>query len=72
MWSGDDIYFMKLALEEAEKGGSPDEVPVGAALVSEGACWAVGTTAGEPNDSTADMRRSWRCAARGLGEQLPS
>lgn len=37
MWSGDDIYFMKLALEEAEKADRLDEVPVGAVLVSEGA-----------------------------------
>jgi tRNA(adenine34) deaminase len=37
MWSGDDIYFMKLALEEAEKAERLDEVPVGAVLVSEGA-----------------------------------
>ena len=36
MWSGDDIYFMKLALEEAEKADSLDEVPVGAVIVSEG------------------------------------
>jgi tRNA(adenine34) deaminase len=37
MWSGDDIYFMKLALEEAEKADRLDEVPVGAVLVSVGA-----------------------------------
>jgi len=36
MWSGDDIYFMKLALEEAEKADSLDEVPVGAVIVNEG------------------------------------
>ena len=37
MWSGDDIYFMKLALEEAERADRLDEVPVGAVVVSEGA-----------------------------------
>ncbi len=36
MWSGDDIHFMKLALEEAEEADRLDEVPVGAVLVSEG------------------------------------
>ncbi|MDP1833223.1 MAG: tRNA adenosine(34) deaminase TadA [Geothrix sp.] len=37
MWTGDDIYFMKLALQEAEKADYLDEVPVGAVVVSEGA-----------------------------------
>jgi tRNA(adenine34) deaminase len=37
MWSGDDIYFMRLALEEAEQADRRNEVPVGAVLVSEGA-----------------------------------
>jgi tRNA(adenine34) deaminase len=36
MWSGDDIYFMKLALEEAEKADRLDEVPIGAVLVLDG------------------------------------
>ena len=36
MWSGDDIYFMKLALEEGEKADRKDEVPIGAALVLDG------------------------------------
>lgn len=36
-WSGDDIYFMKLALEEAERADYFEEVPVGAILVAEGA-----------------------------------
>lgn len=36
MWSGDDIYFMKLALEEAEKADYLDEVPIGAVLVLDG------------------------------------
>ena len=36
MFSGDDIYFMTLALEEAERAEYLDEVPVGAVVVSEG------------------------------------
>lgn len=36
MWSGDDIYFMRLALEEAEKADTKDEVPIGAVLVLDG------------------------------------
>lgn len=36
MFSGDDIYFMKLAMEEAEKADRKDEVPIGAVLVVDG------------------------------------
>ncbi|MCE1229412.1 MAG: tRNA adenosine(34) deaminase TadA [Firmicutes bacterium] len=36
MWSGDDLYFMKLALEAAEQADREDEVPIGAVLVLEG------------------------------------
>lgn len=36
MWTGDDLYFMKLALEEAEKADAKDEVPIGAVLVLDG------------------------------------
>lgn len=36
VWSGDDIYFMKLALEEAEKADALGEVPIGAVLVMDG------------------------------------
>jgi tRNA(adenine34) deaminase len=36
MWSGDDIYFMRLALEEAEDADRLDEVPIGAVLVMDG------------------------------------
>jgi tRNA(adenine34) deaminase len=36
MFSGGDIYFMKLALEEGEKADRKDEVPIGAALVLDG------------------------------------
>lgn len=36
MWSSDDLYFMKLALEEAEQADRKDEVPIGAVLVLEG------------------------------------
>ncbi|MEI6473561.1 MAG: tRNA adenosine(34) deaminase TadA [Holophagaceae bacterium] len=37
LWSGDDIHFMRLALQEAEQADRLDEVPVGAVLVAEGA-----------------------------------
>jgi tRNA(adenine34) deaminase len=36
MWTGDDIYFMRLALEEAEKADRLDEVPIGAVLILDG------------------------------------
>jgi tRNA(adenine34) deaminase len=36
MWSPDDIYFMRLALEEAEAAEKAGEVPIGAILVLEG------------------------------------
>ena len=36
LWSGDDLYFMKLALEEAEDADRLDEVPIGAVLVRDG------------------------------------
>ena len=36
MWTGDDIYFMKLALEESETAERLDEVPIGAVLVMDG------------------------------------
>ena len=36
MWSGDDLYFMRLAMEEAEDAERADEVPIGAVLVLAG------------------------------------
>ena len=36
MWSSDDLYFMKLALEEAAEADRADEVPIGAVLTLEG------------------------------------
>jgi tRNA(adenine34) deaminase len=36
MWSGDDIYFMRLALEEGERADRLNEVPIGAILVMDG------------------------------------
>ena len=36
LWSGDDLYFMQLALEEAEDADRLDEVPIGAVLVRDG------------------------------------
>jgi len=36
MWSSDDLYFMRLALDEADLAARMDEVPIGAILVVEG------------------------------------
>jgi len=36
MWSGDDIYFMGLALDEAYRADVEYEVPIGAVVVSDG------------------------------------
>jgi tRNA(adenine34) deaminase len=36
MWSGDDISFMRMALESARDAECRDEVPIGAVVVSEG------------------------------------
>ncbi|WP_005035581.1 tRNA adenosine(34) deaminase TadA [Holophaga foetida] len=36
MWTGDDLYFMRLALEAAEDADRENEVPIGAVLVQEG------------------------------------
>jgi tRNA(adenine34) deaminase len=35
-WSGDDLYFMRIAFEEAQDAGWEDEVPIGAVLVVDG------------------------------------
>jgi len=54
VWSGDDIYFMRQAIEEAEKADRRDEVPIGAVLVQEGSLVAVGHNCPvESNDPTA-------------------
>jgi tRNA(adenine34) deaminase len=54
MWTGDDIYFMQLALIEAEQADRLDEVPVGAVVVSEGALLGRGhNQPGQLNDPTA-------------------
>ena len=42
MWTGDDTYFMKLALEAAEEADREDEVPIGAVLVLDGQVVAKG------------------------------
>ena len=42
MWSGDDIHFMKLALEEAEEADRRNEVPIGATLVLDSQLVATG------------------------------
>jgi tRNA(adenine34) deaminase len=42
MWSGDDLYFMRLALDEAYSADRKDEVPIGAVLVLNGQLLARG------------------------------
>jgi tRNA(adenine34) deaminase len=54
MWSGDDIHFMRLAIEEGEKADRRDEVPIGAALVMDNNLVAVGHNCPvDSNDPTA-------------------
>jgi len=54
MWSGDDIYFMGLALEEAYQADKLDEVPIGAVLVQDGQLLATGHNCPvSSNDPTA-------------------
>ena len=54
MWSGDDIHFMKLAIEEGEKADRRDEVPIGAALVMDNNLVALGHNCPvDSNDPTA-------------------
>ena len=54
MWSGDDIHFMKLAIEEAEQADRRDEVPIGAVLVLDGRLVASGHNCPvSSNDPTA-------------------
>jgi tRNA(adenine34) deaminase len=36
MWTGDDLYFMRMALDAAKDADFRDEVPIGAILVREG------------------------------------
>ena len=68
MWSGDDIYFMKLALEEAEKADRLDEVPIGAVLVLGGKLVARGHNSPiRRNDPTAHAEIQ---ALRSAGEWL--
>ena len=68
MWSGDDIYFMRLALEEAERAEHWDEVPIGAVLVMDGKLVARGyNTPIRLNDPTAHAEIQ---ALRSAGEWL--
>lgn len=54
MWTGDDIHFMKLAIEEAERADRRDEVPIGAVLVMDNNLVAVGHNCPvDSNDPTA-------------------
>ncbi len=53
-WSGDDLYFMRIAFEEAQDAGWEDEVPIGAVLVVDGAIMGRGHNCPvERNDPTA-------------------
>ena len=53
-WSGDDLYFMRIAFEEAQDAGWQDEVPIGAVLVVDGAIMGRGHNSPvERNDPTA-------------------
>lgn len=45
MWSGDDLYFMRLAMEEAEGADRAGEVPIGAVLVLDGSLLGRGRNA---------------------------
>lgn len=53
-WSGDDLYFMRIAIEEAQDAGWEDEVPIGAVLVVDGAIMGRGHNSPvERHDPTA-------------------
>lgn len=53
-WSGDDLYFMRLALLEAEEADRRGEVPIGALLVQDGQILGRGHNAPiTSNDPTA-------------------
>jgi len=68
MWSGDDVHFMKLALEEAEQAERLDEVPIGAVLVLDGRLVATGhNNPVRRNDPTAHAEI---LALRSAGEWL--
>ncbi|BDU74176.1 tRNA adenosine(34) deaminase TadA [Mesoterricola silvestris] len=68
MFSGDDIYFMKLAMEEAEKADRKDEVPIGAILVSDGKLVARGHNC--PISSHDPSAHAEIMALRSAGEWL--
>ena len=68
MWSGDDIYFMKRALEEAEEADRRDEVPIGAILVQDGQILASGHNA--PITSHDPTAHAEVRALRSAGEWL--
>jgi len=54
MWTGDDIYYMGLALDEAYRADIVGEVPIGAVVVSEGAMLGRGHNCPvESNDPSA-------------------
>ena len=63
MWSGDDIHFMKLALEEAEQADRLDEVPIGAVVVCGGRVIG-GWQPGQPYAGLTQWRHGRRARLR--------
>ena len=68
MWSGDDIHFMKLAIEEGEKADRRDEVPIGAALVMDNNLVSLGHNC--PVDSNDPSAHAEIMALRSAGAWL--
>lgn len=68
MWSSDDIYFMKLAIEESMRAETANEVPIGAVLIMDGKVLSVGHNCSiRENDPTAHAEI---VALRSAGEWL--
>jgi len=68
MWSGDDIHFMQLALDEAYQADKLDEVPIGAVLVQDGQLLASGHNC--PVSSHDPSAHAEIMALRGAGQWL--
>jgi tRNA(adenine34) deaminase len=67
-WSGDDLYFMRLALQEAEEADRRGEVPIGALLVQDGQILGRGHNAPiTSNDPTAHAEVQ---ALRSAGQRM--
>jgi tRNA(adenine34) deaminase len=68
MWSDEDIYFMKLAIEEGERAERLNEVPIGAVLTMDGQLLSMGHNCPvSKNDPTAHAEIR---ALRSAGEWL--